>query len=209
MLSSAAKRKIQNFVYPALMLVFAVFVAIILTYAIRFLSGAINMVFKEATQNSGGLLRVNLVDYPLVAKKLGLKPVVEENAAIISEMPSPATTESVVAPPTSTPASTVAATSSASIAPDKAFLKINVLNGTTQSGVAGALKNILESAGFTVDKIGNSRPMRAETAIQIKNSKLDFLPALKEAMSAQYPSPENIVLEEINVYDVIIIIGGK
>lgn len=94
---------------------------------------------------------------------------------------------------------------------DEDALTVEILNGSGESGVAGALRRILEDAGYTVSSTGNADNFEYElTTIQIKKSKNSELTALKKVLSEDYSlDPKVGTLAESSDADAIVIIGAK
>lgn len=87
---------------------------------------------------------------------------------------------------------------------------INILNGSGVSGQAGVVKNLLETAGFSVSKTGNA-PSYDFTKTVIK-SKTDvpeaFLTQLSEALSKSYVLDTNQSLATSSADEVQVIVGS-
>jgi len=89
--------------------------------------------------------------------------------------------------------------------------KIDVINSTVKSGLAGTLKDKLQAAGFNVLKTGNSKPTEAQTIIKIKNSYLaniNYIDSIKKIVAGSYDYLSQ-TLDEGADHDIEIIIGSK
>ena len=94
---------------------------------------------------------------------------------------------------------------------DLSIYTIQILNGSGVDGEAANAKEGLETAGFTVNSIGNAETNDySETIIQAKKEvSTEYLEALKALLSESYSIGDQTVLEEPEDVDVILIVGGK
>ncbi len=87
-------------------------------------------------------------------------------------------------------------------------VRVAVFSTVTTAGAAAALKQDLEKAGFVVVKVGNQRPVRINTGIQIKDSKRETIDALRETIAKKYGLDPTTSLDETNAdYDAVVVIG--
>ena len=119
-------------------------------------------------------------------------------------VPTIATTSTPVATatpvPTAAPTSTPTATASTVV---KKSVTLRVLNGTTVTGAAGTVSNILEKAGFTVRTSGNAKNQTYTTsyvyyqkgkeaeAQEVAKSLTNYSPVIEESTLA---APDNILV---------------
>jgi hypothetical protein len=111
------------------------------------------------------------------------------------------------------PTSTVAPTAAITPTPEvnKKDLKIQVLNGNGEKGVASAMKTVLESKGYTVTDTGNAGTYDYEnTEIQVKTGKEQIAETLKTDLTGKYEAVvSDKKLDASSVYDIRIIVGKK
>ncbi|MBI2599161.1 LytR C-terminal domain-containing protein, partial [Candidatus Curtissbacteria bacterium] len=119
------------------------------------------------------------------------------------EVSEPTLSESFVASPSPevTPATSV----------DKTSVKIRILNGSGQAGVASAAKDFIEGKGWEVASLGNAANFDfAQTVIKLKESALGAKDALVADLADKYSvvvSSES--LEATDSADVEVTIGAK
>jgi len=90
--------------------------------------------------------------------------------------------------------------------------KISIVNSTAKSGLAAALKNKLQSAGFEVIKTGNTRPSEVQTIIRIKSDisqSSSYLTQIKKIVSESYDFTTEVFSDQAANYDLEIVIGNK
>ncbi len=207
----------KKYVYPLISSIVLIVVLSLFLSAVRFLSSNFNKIFLiDQTAIEAQMTKLDQVNFDLAAKKLNIKvseqaptPPAQEPAPETQEPESPtppATTPEILGPAAPTP------TPAPAPAPEvKTELKIQVLNSTKTSGLAGTLKTELEQAGFTATT-GNSTPVLPATLIKIKAGKKTAYPTslaeIRQVVDAKYEITEE-VLEETNAQDIIIIIGSK
>lgn len=93
---------------------------------------------------------------------------------------------------------------------NKASLKIRVENGSGTAGVAGKARDFLTPKGYTISEVGNAASADyAETNIQIKDSKKEYLNVLLDDLKSNYTTKVGNPLAESTSYDVLIIVGKK
>ena len=180
--------KHEDYAYISMLAVFFTLVGITFFLSVNFLSHNINKVFTvEIQEPAHGL---NMENYMLVAKKLGLSiPTEQERNLPQASKASQATSTTTVL--------------------DKQSLIIKVLNGTTKVGVASALSKSLTNGGFSVLKTGNDDYSYATTTIVIQESKAVYLPSLLAIVRKSYPDTYATTTEKTTAYDVVITIGGE
>ena len=199
--------KAKQVIYPTIVCVFVAIVAIFFALSAKFLSTNINKAFITDKESEGSeLVRLDLPNYFLIAKKLGLNVAIEEEAT-----PPPQPTP-VVSPATTTIAPSSTATSSTAPTPEeKAALKIEVLNSTGVKGLGAAIAKLLQEAGFSAIKIGNQAIPEAITKVMAKEkiSGSRAVAEIRNIVSKKYTPGETQALPEESSYDVVIVIGNK
>lgn len=191
--------KLKQVVYPAVFALVAVLAIIFFAKTVGFLSTSINKTFRTE-EDKNILTELNAADYEVVAKKLNIG--VQDNAqTIVSQPPAP----------TSAATSTITPTAPLVSAPEKSALKIAVFNSTKTEGLAGALKNDLENAGFLVAKIGNQSKTENATLIKIRENiqQLVIGDEVAELVKKRYASAASETLNANSEYDIEIVIGKK
>jgi hypothetical protein len=191
--------KLKKIIYPALFVVFIIIVAVIFIQTIGFLADSIDKAFTLDPQIAEShLVKLDLGNFNAVTKKLSIN--------VGSQSPVSSSQPIEVATPVATTTPNEAKEANKL---DKTSVKIEVLNSTKTSGLAGELKAVLEADGFKVEKTGNFSPVQETTFIKIKDSKKDYASIVKESVSKKYQPGEDKLLEENDAYDIIIIIGNK
>lgn len=199
------KLKPKGFIYPAVSAVF--FAAILWTFisAAGFISKAINKIFTAGSEGAveSQIVKVDLDNYYLVAKKLGLN----------TEPPNEET------PPVETPAvetQQITTTTEPIVPPqeeiiDKSAVKIQILNSSGVKGLAAELKTLFSDNGFTAVETGNQSKAEETTLLKIKAAKQNSRLAeeLKNIVASKYSSVETQTLDEQSAFDAVVIIGKK
>ena len=180
--------KHEDYVYISILAVFFTLVGVTFFFSVDFLSYNINKVFTVETREPAHGL--NMENYTLVAKKLGLSIPTEQERNL------PQTSKASQA----TSATTVL---------DKQSLIIKVLNGTTKAGAASTLTKSLTNGGFSVLKTGNDDFLYSTTTIVIQESKVAYLPSLLAIVRKTYPDTYATTTKKTAAYDVVITIGGE
>jgi hypothetical protein len=194
--------RLQQLIYPGVLLIFAIILLSLFAKASMFLSKHVNKPFAIAELNiESALLRINLEQYDLITKKLGIVTTNTDGASEAAEKLEQ--TEEISELESILKSSTQ----------KKQALKIAVFNTTNITGKAASLKADLGSADFNTVTIGSQSPVREQTSIQIKESlirKAEIL-ELRQVVGQQYSLEENdiTILDEQNGFDVIIIIGQE
>src|SRR3989344_1286116 len=210
--------KARGTLYPSIVAVFILIVVICFTFAAQFLSENLNKAFVVDEQSiDETLVKIDLENYYLVAKKAGITIVVPNPEPTPPLNPGPASPESPRGTEESSP--TTLAPSAPSdggesnpspiITPvEQALLNIRVLNSTSKQGLAGDLKNDLINAGFLTVSTGNSPPAKPMTLISIKNGRVsaELVAELKQIVSQKYDVGEIGTLAEDDAFDVRIVI---
>ncbi len=120
------------------------------------------------------------------------------------EKPTPTPTPEFTAPqeqPTATP----------EVAPDISKFKVKVLNGTPVAGLAGKMKTVLETAGFTVSGTGNADTKEyQQVEVQAKSSvPASVVSKLKDEISKTYTVGSDKTLADSDENDIVVILGTK
>ncbi|KKP48228.1 MAG: Cell envelope-like protein function transcriptional attenuator common domain protein [Candidatus Woesebacteria bacterium GW2011_GWA1_33_30] len=117
---------------------------------------------------------------------------------------------------TPSPASSITPEASPSVTPvatslKRSEIKLQILNGSGTSGLAGKAKTYLEGLGYKDVVAGNAISSDfAETEIQIKDSVKEFLNTLTTDLSKNYTvSKDTKVLTSSSKYDIVITLGEK
>lgn len=198
------KLKLKKIIYPVIFGAFAASVIIIFVSAAEFLSEAVNKAFVlDAQSAESHLVKLDLPNFYLAAQKLGIEVNLESG---IQNLESGTASVTIAVTEETNAAATTTTTTPAL---DKTAVRIEVLNGTKTRGLAADLKTILEADGFMVEKIGNIPELYATTTIRIKESKKDYSLLIKESVSKKYQLGDDLILEESEIYDIIIIVGNK
>jgi len=193
LLTKILNTKPRDLIYPGILLLTVLIVGILFSSASKFISKNINNVFSGdigVEQNS-----LNMNNYLLVVKKLGINAEVRENT--------------LVAP---TSASVTATSTTDTDKPevlDKTSITIKVLNSTTKKGAAGILADALENDGFSKPDTGNASRLYATTIVQLSNNISEFEPLLLETVRKYYPSATATTTTETSASDATIIIGAN
>ncbi len=98
------------------------------------------------------------------------------------------------------------------ISTEKSDLKIEVLNGSGEKGVAKVMSTTLTNAGYTVSRTGNADSYTYKGVIvTIKKSKVTYLNALKkDIVDADYlVSSSAATLSETSNIDAVVIVGAE
>ena len=188
----ASKINPKDLIYPGVVLLFIVAVSILFFIATKFIADNIDTAFSG--DEGAGSSSLNMQNYTLVAKKLGITVEARKEAVAIPELP---------AVPSEAPATTTTQVL------DKKAFTLNILNSTPKSGIAGTLASSLESAGFAKAKTGNEKTLYATTTIAIKEDKSALTPSLLEIVRKTYPDAVSATAPETASFDVVITIGTK
>lgn len=107
-----------------------------------------------------------------------------------------------------TPTKTKTPTSSPS-SDEKSSIKVSILNGSGESGVAVKASGILKAAGYNVVSTGNADTFDyTGVTIQVKASEKQILTDLKSDLSSDYTIGDATAdLSEGQTYDALVIIG--
>jgi len=112
---------------------------------------------------------------------------------------------------TSTPGAQASPTSESKTDIKRSEVKIQVLNGSGTSGLAGKAKTYLEGLGYKDVAVGNASSSDfAETEIQIKDGIKGFLDTITTDLSKNYTvAKETKVLTSSSKFDIVITLGKK
>ena len=88
----------------------------------------------------------------------------------------------------------------------KTAVSIVVLNGTPTTGLAGALKTLLEQNGFSAIATGNTPPS-TQTIVSFKASAQIFENSVMAIVNTQYPNAIATSAPDTNLHDIAIVIG--
>lgn len=184
--------KPKDLVYPGITLLFIIIVGVLFSFATQFITKNINEAFSGdiGTESSS----LNMANYTIVAKKLGIEVGVQKNIATHPASQIATTTETIAV--------------EIPHVLDKKSLTINILNSTTKKGVATTLAQTLESAGFSKATTGNEKKLYTTTTVFIKDDKRAYSSLILEAMSKTYPDAIATTTTS-GGFDVTIIIGTK
>ena len=185
-----------DLMYPGVLALFFVVVAIIFFFTIRFISQNINKAFSP--EESGPSQALNVERYKLTAKKLNIPVASSQEIATMPEV-----LAGVAIPDTH-------ATNTLAVAVlDKSALTIMVKNSTPKKGVASTLAKTLEDSGFKKPQTGNESTLYATTTILLKESKKDYELLLLEVVRKTYPDAVATTTAESSVVDATVIIGNR
>lgn len=94
---------------------------------------------------------------------------------------------------------------------DRSTVKLQVLNGSGVSGLAGKAKTMLEGLGYKSVAVGNAATSDfTETVISVKDSKKELVDFLVKDLSKDYQvSDKTEVLPASSAYDFVITLGNK
>lgn len=206
-LNKLKKIKIKNIVYPAISAAFLIVALWLFISFSSFLIKSVDKVFSAPEQGEieSRLIKINLEDFDVVAKKLG---IVSE-PAIIEPTRETAAPEQQIQETAQVPESEQ--TPSTPVIEDKSIIKIQVLNSVKTAGLAANLKSQLETAGFQNIKTGNQS---AEEPVSLIKTKKSFensllLNEIKEIILKKYQLDALQMIDETSEFDAIIVIGKK
>lgn len=187
-----------DLVYPGVLILFFVFVAIIFFFTIRFISKNINKAFSP--EEGGVSQALNIERYKLTAQKLNLPMNTLQSEATA---PAPSAETAVL----DTESATQATSTPVAIVLDKSAITITVKNSTSKKGVASTLAKALEDAGFAKPQTGNEPTLYATTTILLKESKKEYGTLLLETIQKTYPDAVVATSPESGSFDATIVIG--
>ncbi len=192
LIDSVSEIKLKDLIYPGIIILFIIAVSILFFVATKFIADNIDTAFSG--DEGAGSSSLNMQNYTLVAKKLGITVETTKEVATVPELP---------AVPSAPPATTTT-----QVLNNKA-ITINILNSTAKGGVAGALAQSLELAGFAKAKTGNEKTLYATTTVAIKESMSALSQSLLEIVRKTYPDAVSATAPETALFDVVITIGTK
>lgn len=185
---SLKKLRPQDVIYPGIFLIFLGIVIILFFFSTQFISKNINKVFYSEGNSTAEAL--NLEQYKLVAKKLGIVVNVPKEGEV---------TIIKVTPAADTAVTTI----------NKKTISIIVKNSTTKTGIATTLAKAIEDAGFNKPKTGNEATFYATTTVMIKADQKDIESQLLDVVRKSYPEAIATTTVNTGVYDAIVVIGAK
>lgn len=192
--------KPKDLIYPAIVLFFIVIIGIFFSIAIKFITKNFNDIFSGSIVTERNAL--NMANYTLVAKKLGIS--IEPQKSDIINVPE----ESVVTATTTTATITADIIVETEEILDKKSITISILNSTTKGGTAGVLAQALEADGFAKATTGNEKEQYATTTIFINEDKLGYKEIILDTVQKTYPNAI-ITTTSAGKSDVVIIIGAR
>lgn len=184
--------KPADFIYPGIILIFTIIVGILFFTSARFITKNINDAFSE--HPAGNESSLNMLNYTLVAKKLGIS-LEHENTQSTQIV-------QVVEP------SAISTTTPTQIL-DRKSITIRILNSTDKKGVATELSTFLESLGFSKAKLGDERKKYATTTLILKEGKKGFSDEILIELQKKYSYAIASSTPDTALYDATIIIGEK
>lgn len=142
----------------------------------------------------------------IIISRKAIKQQEEVEKPGIEQLPESSETSS----PSTLTDSSVASESSTPTELQRSALKIQVLNGTGEYGVARTAREILEEAGYEDIDADNAESFDYDkTVIQIKDDKKKYLEMLKKDLEEKYAlQEESVTLDKESEFDAIVIIGG-
>ena len=188
--------KIKQIMYPVLLMILFLVLAIISFLAVKYFLLVMDRAISTPTEKANSLLELNLTDYNSVAAKIGL-PIAnldnnqEEISAVVEVVP--------------TAVEPILAINSSTIA--KTDLKIIVYNATKTSGLAAKLQTELINAGFANISFASFGSNATSTIIRIKENVETYFTDLNNVVIKTYPSISKEILPAETKEDVWIIIG--
>lgn len=182
--------KARDLIYPGIILFFSIIVLVLFSLATQFIANNLNKAFSGSI--IGEIRTLNMENYILVAKKLGINTETKKVVGDTTPSPATSTPEEVTQPSL-----------------DKKELSLQVLNSTKKSGLAGSLAKTLEEAGWSKATTGNQNKLIPTTTVLIKESLTSFGPEILEEVKKIYPSATATTTAETAEFDIVIIIGTK
>lgn len=199
--------KFKEIIYPVIMVLFLIVIVIVFITVAYSVASTINKIFNIKDEEiESKIITFNVGDFEKLKKRLGID---KTGTAQLEQMPMPIIS-SLIFP---SPSVSLTPLPSMSLSPtpqlDKKLLKIQILNGVGEKGLAKIVKDLLEKAGFMVSDTGNADKFGYKTVvIKTKDDKKDYIALVEADLAANgytVDSKEN--LSENESYDMIIIIG--
>lgn len=132
------------------------------------------------------------------------KPV--PNQAVVETQTTPTIAPAQTASPSAAPE---ADTDVSDIKIDKADVKIKILNGTGEKGIANKVKTKLEEDGFVDVKTGNADNYNyTKTEVNYKSKYLSLFSGIQKLLEPTYKAVKGEVLKTSDDFDIYIILGG-
>lgn len=206
------KMKSTDFIYLYVAFIFFIIVFILFLNSTNFIITNVNKIFSPT--NDGNTQALNMENYSLVEKRLNL-PVnsisenTTQNTPVVEPIP---VVDNTVTTPVIVPVTPVVEnipTPAPTPVLDKKSITINILNTTSEKGVAATLAKAMETAGFSTATTGNDKKVYALTTILIKDSKKDYTSLVEEIVKASYPKAVTDINPETSSFDVVIMIGKE
>lgn len=215
----------EGLIYALIFILYATIAGLVFISATKFLSKAINVALSEPASSAieAKYGQLDLENYALIAKKLGL----QKSVPVIPEVIIPIITPEASSTPevaTTTPKLTTTIPELVTVIPTPEIItpivapkiievrpKIVVINSTIKSGLAAQLKNKLVAAGYAVIRTGNSKPSLANTVIKVKaslNPDSMYLSEIKKIVDLNYDFVLDTLAADSN-HEVEIVIGNK
>lgn len=201
-------QSIRSLLYAAAFLAVFGLATSLFIWSLIFLARLIDSINVTSEEEPIPVSVFNLADFALISRKLGItlpaaqprQPTAPPPPAVDSETPSvpEPLPEATTSPETKPP-------------PTREEVSLQILNGTTISGLAKAWQGKFEDAGFQVIALGNaSRQDYIGVEIVSKLSKKEIIPVIREVF-ARFGVSEDTIREiegvEESEYDVVIILG--
>lgn len=189
------KIKFKKLIYPIIFGTFIIIIVVVFISAAKFLSEAINRAFVlDARLAESHLIKLDLPNFYLVAKKLGIE---------ISQ-PGEQTPVEVINPP-----ATTAATTTEEIPVDISLINLEILNGTATKGLAADWKEKFVVAGFSEANIktGNADNKNYSGIAVYHNSDEKILAKITDVFSQNNISAKTEIDSKLSNNSFTIIIG--
>lgn len=201
--------KFKEIVYPIIMVLFLIIIASVFIVVAYSVASTINKIFNiEDKEIESKIITFNVSDFEKLKKRLEIS---ELDAVQLNQLLTP-----VVNPVLSeNPSVSLSPSPSISTIPlsptelDKKNLKIQILNGVGEKGLAKIVKDFLEKDGFTVSDTRNAdKTGYKNVVIKTKDSKKNYIELIEtELVNNGYTIGAKENLLEKESYDMIIIIG--
>lgn len=207
--------KFKEIIYPIIMVLFLIIIASVFIAVAYSIASTINKIFNiKDKEIESKIITFNVNDFEKVKKRLGIddKESVQLNQTLTPAV-IPALSENPLVLLSPSPALSPLPIISSVVAPsaqlDKKLLKIQVLNGVGEKGLAKIVKDFLEKSGFIVNDTRNADKFSYKSVvIKTKDIKRDYNALVEmELMSNGYTVGAKETLSENDSYDMIIIIG--
>lgn len=205
--------KTSELVYPVISLLFLSLILGLFIVALGFLANQLNKPLAASDKSlEAEILKVDLEDYARVAKKFALTA---DSGQVISE---PANPQKQIPAPSSSPETTSniqslsPAPQSTTTPSSKLDLKIAIYNASGQPGAAKVLATNLKKAGFLISETSNYPTVQEQTVIKTKaylENYQAWITGLKLIVVNNYQLDHSEILDDSEIYDIVIIVGQK